>query len=132
MRTLMLRAVAGVCLWANFACHLHRTVLGFIFLLSASAGMVLAQSYPYTYQIVNRQSGKVLDVTGGGGDQALQSGTLIQQWGYLGGENQQWRLTPTDSGYFQIVNRQSGKVLDVIGGSGPQAFQDTTQIQQYD
>jgi hypothetical protein len=41
---------------------------------------------------------------------------LIQQWGYHGGPNQQWRLTNVGSNYYTIVSAHSEKALDVPGG----------------
>jgi hypothetical protein len=40
------------------------------------------------FKLVNRLSGKVLDDTGF----SLSDGTVMQQWTYLGGANQQWRF----------------------------------------
>jgi hypothetical protein len=42
------------------------------------------------YEIVNRQTGRALDVTGS----STANGTLIQQYDYLGFPNQQWQLIP--------------------------------------
>ena len=78
------------------------------------------------FEIVNRQSSKVLDVTGG----SLANGTAIQQYDWLGNANQQWQLVSVGSHYV-IVNVQSGKVLDVSGGSSPQALQNGATIQQW-
>jgi arabinogalactan endo-1,4-beta-galactosidase len=61
------------------------------------------------YKIVNRNSGKVLDVM----DFSLANGAQIIQYDYLGGQNQQWKFTATSSGYYTITNRQSGKVMDI-------------------
>lgn len=46
------------------------------------------------YQIVARHSGKSLDVNGDVNFGATGNGALVQQWEYLGGDNQKWRLTP--------------------------------------
>ena len=66
---------------------------------------------------MNMGSGKVLDVDG----LSTSDGAGIQQWDYLGGENQQWRLVPLGGNFspggFKIVNRLSGKVLDDTGDS---------------
>ncbi len=59
------------------------------------------------YRIVNVNSGKTLDVSGGG----TNNDTKIIQWGYHGGTNQQVRLYPLGSGLFKILFRNSGKVL---------------------
>ena len=65
------------------------------------------------YKIINRNSGKSLDVNGG----ATSNGGNIIQWDYSGGNNQQWNFTTTGNGYFSITNKNSGKALDVNGGS---------------
>ncbi len=66
-----------------------------------------------TVKIVNKLSGKVLDVAGF----SMINGARVQQWDDLGGSNQQWRLVAADSGYYKIVNSHSGKVLEVAGSS---------------
>jgi hypothetical protein len=38
-------------------------------------------------------------------------------WPYSGDPNQQWKLEPVEGGYYKIVARHSGKVLDVAGAS---------------
>ena len=43
------------------------------------------------------------------------NGSNVQQWDCLNNAQQQWQLVPTDSGYYQIVTRHSGKTLDVAG-----------------
>jgi endoglucanase len=66
------------------------------------------------YKIVNRNSGKGVDVNGG----STSNGGNIIQWDYSGGNNQQWSFTSTSSnGHFVINNRNSNKALDVNGGS---------------
>jgi hypothetical protein len=42
-------------------------------------------------------------------------GARVQQWSCNGGPNQQWRLDPGVPGYYRLVNRNSGKCLDVNG-----------------
>jgi len=76
------------------------------------------------FEIMNKLSGKVLDVYGG----STADGAPIQQWDYLGGNNQKWYLMPVAGGYFAIVNVQSGKVLDVSG----QSINGGATIQQWD
>jgi uncharacterized protein (TIGR03437 family) len=75
------------------------------------------------FAIMNKLSGKVLDVYGG----STANGAAIQQWDSLGGNNQKWYLAPVGSGYFAIVNVQSGKVLDVTD----QSINSGAKIQQY-
>jgi subtilase family serine protease len=65
------------------------------------------------YEIVNRGSGKALDVRG----ESTADGAAVEQWDFWNGPNQQWQLVPVDSVYYRIVSRNSGKVLDVDGVS---------------
>ena len=66
-------------------------------------------------KIVNRNSGKLLDVTGG----STSNGALIQQWqDYTPSSNSsEWQLVDAGGGYVKIVNRNSGQVVDVTGSS---------------
>ncbi|HEY9060068.1 MAG TPA: RICIN domain-containing protein [Pseudobacteroides sp.] len=69
--------------------------------------------YTY-YKIVNRKSGKLLDVKGGSGS----NGANIIQWTDKNSYNQQWRFEKTRDGYYELVNRKSGLILEVSGKSG--------------
>jgi alpha-galactosidase len=64
------------------------------------------------YKLVNRNSGLVLDISGG----STANGGQAIQWPYSGGANQQWQEVPVNGGY-KLVNRNSGLVLDDPGGS---------------
>ncbi|MFF4361272.1 alpha-L-fucosidase [Streptomyces sp. NPDC001604] len=66
-----------------------------------------------TYKLVNRNSGKVMDVK----DASTADGTLVIQWPWTGGTNQQWKLLPDTDGSYRLSNVKSGKVLDSPGGS---------------
>ena len=76
------------------------------------------------FQILNRLSGKVLDVTGF----STSNGTVIQQYSYLGNVNQKWSLVSVGNGAYAIMSLWNGKVLDVTGYSTA----DGTVIQQWD
>ena len=65
------------------------------------------------FRLVNRQSGKVLDVAGPSND----DGANIHQWSWVNGESQQWRLEADDIGAYKVFNRASGALPDVAGGS---------------
>ncbi|MER7835973.1 alpha-L-fucosidase [Streptomyces sp. NPDC096040] len=67
-----------------------------------------------TFRLVNRKSGKVLDVSDG----STADGAAVIQWPWNGGANQQWKLVPNADGSYRLVNAHSGKVLDSPGGSG--------------
>jgi len=66
-----------------------------------------------TYKIINRNSGKAMDVAGAG----TANGTQIDQWPYNNLGNDKWTLTSLGNGQFEIVGVGSGKCLDVSGGS---------------
>lgn len=65
------------------------------------------------YELVNRNSGKALDVCG----VSTADGACIQQYARWGGENQQWQFVDAGSGYYRLRARHSGKVLDVYNWS---------------
>lgn len=65
------------------------------------------------YVLVNRQSGKAMEVRNFG----TSDGTAVQQYDRNDGEWQQWRLVEVASGWYEVRNRLSGKVLDVAGWS---------------
>jgi alpha-L-fucosidase len=60
-----------------------------------------------TYKVINRNSGKALDVNGA----STAEGASLIQWPYGGGTNQQWSLLPNTDGSFRLVNVKSGKLL---------------------
>ena len=65
------------------------------------------------YELVNRNSGKALDVC----NVSTADGACIQQYARWGGENQQWQFVDAGSGYYRLRARHSGKVLDVYNWS---------------
>lgn len=71
-------------------------------------GAPVGSSTSATYTLVNRNSGKCLDVNGA----STADGANVQQWTCNGGQNQRWRVEDA-GGYSRLVNVQSGKVLDV-------------------
>ncbi|MFE2729090.1 glycoside hydrolase N-terminal domain-containing protein [Kitasatospora sp. NPDC059327] len=66
-----------------------------------------------TYRLVNRGSGRVLDVLG----TSTYDGAPVVEWPWNGGANQRWQLEPEADGSFRLVNVHSGKVLDNPGTS---------------
>lgn len=85
----------------------------------------LAPIQPY-YAIRNVNSGLVMDVKGGNST----AGANVIQWPYQGHNNQQWAVvadgTHNGTAVYQIVNLNSGLVLDVYGGqknAGAQVIQ---------
>ena len=65
------------------------------------------------YVLVNRNSGKALDVYG----KSTTDGARITQWTRNDGTNQQWQFLDSGGGYYRLKSRNSGKVLDVNGAS---------------
>src|SRR5690606_15167155 len=61
------------------------------------------------YELVNRNSGKALDVCG----ESTADGACVQQYARWGGQNQQWQFVDSGGGYYRLRARHSGKVLDV-------------------
>jgi hypothetical protein len=41
----------------------------------------------------------------------------VQQWNYVGVNSQQWKIEATTDGFHRLINRESGKVLDVANVS---------------
>ncbi len=61
------------------------------------------------YVLVNRNSGKALDVY----NLATSDGARITQWARNDGSQQQWQFVDSGGGYYRVKSRLSGKVLDV-------------------
>ncbi|MGN9847283.1 RICIN domain-containing protein, partial [Nonomuraea sp. H19] len=62
------------------------------------------------YVLVNRHSGKALDVY----NLATSDGSPIVQWPRNDGNWQQWQFVSSGSGYYRLKSRHSGKVLDIF------------------
>jgi hypothetical protein len=66
-----------------------------------------------SYVLVNRNSGKALDVY----NLATNDGARITQWTRNDQSQQQWQFVDSGGGYYRLKSRLSGKVLDVSGFS---------------
>jgi hypothetical protein len=77
---------------------------------SASAAAVDPNAW---YVLVNRNSGKALDVY----NLATTDGARITQWARNDGNQQQWQFVDSGGGFYRLKSRLSGKVLDVSGAS---------------
>ncbi|KUL22706.1 non-reducing end alpha-L-arabinofuranosidase family hydrolase [Streptomyces regalis] len=66
-----------------------------------------------SYVLVNRNSGKALDVY----NLATDDGARITQWTRNNQAQQQWQFVDSGGGYYRIKSRHSGKVLDVYNWS---------------
>ncbi|MDG4834421.1 family 43 glycosylhydrolase [Solwaraspora sp. WMMD1047] len=77
---------------------------------SASAATVDPNAW---YMLINRNSGKALDVY----NFSTADGGRITQWTRGTGANQQWQFVDSGGGYYRVKSRHSGKVLDVYNFS---------------
>ncbi|WP_026556608.1 glycosyl hydrolase family 95 catalytic domain-containing protein [Arthrobacter sp. 35W] len=92
--------------------------------LSAGVSTVIQISLlPTLVKVVNRMSGKAMDVDG----QSTSDGAAVIQWPWGGGDNQKWKLVPVHDGSFRIVSVKSGKVLDNPASSAANG----TQLDQW-
>ncbi|MCZ4515620.1 non-reducing end alpha-L-arabinofuranosidase family hydrolase [Streptomyces sp. ActVer] len=66
-----------------------------------------------SYVLVNRNSGKALDVY----NMATADGARITQWSRNDQAQQQWQFVDSGGGYYRIKSRHSGKALDVYNWS---------------
>jgi serine/threonine protein kinase len=74
------------------------------------------------YRLVNRQTGKCIDVA----SREMKDGARVHQWEYLAMPNQQWSLTAVARGVYTIQAVHSGKALEVATG----ASQDHADVRQ--
>ncbi|MFC9691245.1 non-reducing end alpha-L-arabinofuranosidase family hydrolase [Kribbella sp. NPDC056951] len=65
------------------------------------------------YVLVNRASGKALDISGA----STADGAGVQQWARHDGTNQQFQFVDSGGGYYRLKARHSGKALDVSNAS---------------
>jgi hypothetical protein len=80
-------------------------VLAVVTASTASAATVDTSAW---YTVINRNSGKALDVCGS----STADGTCVQQYTGWGGTNQQFQFVSSGGGYYRVKARHSGKVLD--------------------
>ncbi|GLW26005.1 hypothetical protein Mame01_60470 [Microbispora amethystogenes] len=66
-----------------------------------------------SYVLVNRNSGKVLDVY----NWATNDGAPLVQYSRNDGAWQQWQFVDSGGGYYRLKSRHSGKVVDISGRS---------------
>ncbi|WP_112227462.1 non-reducing end alpha-L-arabinofuranosidase family hydrolase [Lentzea atacamensis] len=78
--------------------------------MSASAATVDTTAW---YVLVNRSSGKALDVNGA----STADGANLIQWSRTNANNQQFQFVDSGSGYYRLRARHSGKVADVFNWS---------------
>jgi hypothetical protein len=87
---------------------------------AASAATVNTSAW---YVLVNRNSGKTMDVS----SFSTADGAPIHQWTRHNGANQQWQFVDSGGGYYRLKSKHSGKVLDVDNWSTA----DGAKVQQW-
>ncbi|UED87964.1 RICIN domain-containing protein [Streptomyces profundus] len=75
------------------------------------------------YVLVNRHSGKALDVH----DLATADGAPLVHWSRNDGGWQQWQFVDSGDGSYRLRSRHSGKVIDIAGSS----TSDGANVQQW-
>jgi glycosyl hydrolase family 62/ricin-type beta-trefoil lectin protein len=91
--------------------------------LNASAASAATVDTSAWYVLVNRNSGKAMDVAG----TSTADGAVIQQWARHDGANQQWQFVDSGDGYYRLKSKNSGKILDV----NAQSTADGAKVQQW-
>ncbi|MER5755388.1 non-reducing end alpha-L-arabinofuranosidase family hydrolase [Streptomyces sp. NPDC002088] len=110
------RSVVGIAVTALLA--------GLCLALTATPASAASVDTSAWYVLVNRTSGKALDVTNRDAD----NGVGLQQYTRNDGAWQQWRFVDSGSGYYRLRSRFTGKVLDVPA----QSTANGARIQQWD
>ena len=86
-----------------------------LFVFGAASNAFAQQFVPdpnVSYQIVEKDSHRCLDVSGGSED----TNAPLILWPCHGGLNQKWRFRLIENDHYQIAVLHSGKSLDVRGG----------------
>jgi len=91
--------------------------------LNTSAASAATVDTSAWYVLVNRNSGKAMDVSG----TSTADGAVVQQWSRHDGANQQWQFVDSGDGYYRLKSKNSGKILDVNGRSTA----DGAKVQQW-
>lgn len=86
-----------------------------VLVLASLATPVLsfAQTFPDHYEIINANSGIVLDVVGA----SKSNSASVDQYVANNGANQHWTITTVSTGVYEILNVNSGLALEVPGSS---------------
>jgi arabinogalactan endo-1,4-beta-galactosidase len=89
--------------------QLSGNVLQFTWAIDAFADNQIFPDEYATYKIVNRNSGKALNIAGG----SSADGAVVEQYGYDGWSSQKFRIQDAGGGYYKIINVNSDKALDI-------------------
>jgi Glycosyl hydrolase family 62/Ricin-type beta-trefoil lectin domain-like len=88
-------------------------VAGFTVAIGITGASAATVDVTAWYELVNRNSGKALDVCG----VSTADGACVQQYTRSGGQNQQWQFVDSGGGFYRVRARHSGKMLDVFNWS---------------
>ena len=88
-------------------------VAGLVAAVSATPAHAATVDPNAWYVLVNRASGKALDISGA----STTDGAAAQQWTRHDGTNQQFQFVDSGGGYYRLRARHSGKALDVANAS---------------
>ncbi|MBO9556633.1 non-reducing end alpha-L-arabinofuranosidase family hydrolase [Cellulomonas sp.] len=99
--------------WQASVVALSVVVTGMVALAAAPAATAATIDTSASYVLVNRGSGKAMDVY----NLATNDGARIAQWSRNDGAQQQWQFVSSGDGYYRLKSRLSGKVLDVSNKS---------------
>jgi alpha-galactosidase len=80
---------------------------------------------PATYTLTARPSGRLLDVF----NASTSDGANVVQWTANGQANQRWQFRDASGGHYAVVSVNSGRCLDVYGGTNATA--DGTRVVQW-
>lgn len=83
-----------------------------VYLTPGTAAAPVYVSSGHTYKLVNRNSGKVLGITGA----STAAGAVAVQWSDNGTADHNWTATLVN-GYYRLKNANSGLVLGISGAS---------------
>ena len=121
----LVNKTSGKCVDAKAAGTVNGTVIQQYTCNGSTAQQYQLATTSGGYVRVNNRgnASQVLDVTG----VSTADNAKIQTWAYGGGLNQQWQPVDEGGGYYHLVNRNSGKCLDVPGASTA----DGVQLVQY-
>ncbi|WP_410570090.1 non-reducing end alpha-L-arabinofuranosidase family hydrolase [Amycolatopsis sp. cmx-4-61] len=111
--------------WGRALSALLATVLGATGVVVAGAAAASAATVDPNawYVLINRNSGKAMDVSGA----STADGAAINQWSRHDGTNQQWQFADSGAGYYRLKSKNSGKVLDI----GNRSTADGAKVQQW-
>ncbi|RSM67974.1 alpha-L-arabinofuranosidase [Kibdelosporangium aridum] len=97
--------------WGRALIILFTTALAATGAVTLNTGVATAATVDTSawYVLVNRNSGKALDVSG----VSTADGAVVHQWSRHDGANQQWQFVDSGGGYYRLKSKNSGKVLDI-------------------